>query len=149
MLTRRSFLTGLSCSVFVTAAQARTAPLYFSADGAALTGYDAVSYFQLGRPQIGREDISLRWKEATWRFASVENRDRFERNPRAFAPAFGGYCAYAMVTGQLSATDPLAWQIVEGSLYLTSSLEIEKVWRQNTKVNIIRAERYWPKVLYG
>ena len=30
-----------------------------------------------------------------------------------------------------------------------SYAEAEKVWRQNTKVNIIRAERYWPKVLYG
>ncbi|WP_299989088.1 YHS domain-containing (seleno)protein [uncultured Ruegeria sp.] len=122
--------------------------MFYTANGLAVSGYDAVTYFKIGTPMPGKPDISLMWKGAVWRFASEENRDRFERNPRAFAPQFGGYCAYAMVQGLLSSTDPRAWQIVDGKLYLTHSATIERVWKQNVSQNIREAEGHWPQVLY-
>ncbi len=122
--------------------------MFYADNGLAISGYDAVSYFKLGEPVKGNPDITLMWKGATWRFASEENRDRFERNPRAFAPQFGGYCAYAMATGLLSSTDPHAWQIVDGKLYLTHSEAIERIWKQNVAQNIREADAHWPAVLY-
>lgn len=128
--------------------RAQERPMFYANSGVAISGYDAVSYFQLGTPMQGRPDIALVWKGARWQFESEENRDRFERNPRAFAPQFGGYCAYAMMQGQLSSTDPLAWQIVKGKLYLTHSAEIEQIWKQNVSQNIRRADAHWPSALY-
>ncbi|WP_083347684.1 YHS domain-containing (seleno)protein [Ruegeria halocynthiae] len=122
--------------------------MFYADNGMAISGYDAVSYFKAGTPILGQPDIALMWKGATWRFASEENRDRFERNPRAFAPQFGGYCAYAMAKGRLSSTDPQAWQIVDGRLYLTHSEAIERIWEKNASRNIREAEEHWPDVLY-
>ncbi len=122
--------------------------MFYTADGAAISGYDAVSYFRTGAPVPGQPGIALMWKGALWRFATEDNRDRFERNPRAFAPQFGGYCAYAMTEGLLSSTDPQAWQIVNGRLYLAHSQAIERIWKQNVSKNIREAEAHWPRVLY-
>lgn len=148
MLTRRSFVSSLSCLAVAPMVRAQEKPMYYADNGAAISGYDTVSYFQVGEPVQGDPDIALIWKGARWQFASEENRDRFERNPRAFAPQFGGYCAYAMIFGDLSSTDPAAWQIVQGKLYLTHSQAIERIWKQNVSQNIRKAEANWPSALY-
>lgn len=148
MLSRRSFLTGLSCSFAATLARAQSAPLYFANEGAAVSGYDPVSYFRTSGPEKGLHKHVLMWKGAEWRFASEVNLDRFERNPRAFAPQYGGYCAFAMARGELLSSDPHAWKIVDGRLYLTHSAKIEKIWAQNTGKYIRAANEHWPVVLY-
>ncbi len=122
--------------------------MFYVDDGKAVSGYDTVSYFKAGTPERGLPDIALMWKGAMWQFASEENRDRFERNPRAYAPQFGGYCAYAMAKGHLSSTDPQAWQIVDGRLYLTHSETIERIWERDVTNYIREAEAHWPAVLY-
>ena len=148
MLSRRRFITSLTCLAVAPAVWAQQNSVFYGENGVAISGYDAVSYFRGGAPVQGYSDIALIWKGARWQFETAENRDQFERNPRAFAPQFGGYCAYAMMDGELSSTDPLAWQIVQGKLYLAHSAEVEYLWRQNVAQNIRRAERHWPSVLY-
>ncbi|MEX0327926.1 MAG: YHS domain-containing (seleno)protein [Ruegeria sp.] len=148
MFSRRVFLAGLACAAYAPFAHAQEEPMYFSADGAAISGYDAVSYFNGGQPLQGAADIAVMWKGAIWHFASQENRDQFERNPRAYAPQFGGYCALAMAQGSLSSTDPKAWKIVDGRLYLTHSPAIEKIWEKNVVEYIHLAEQHWPVILY-
>lgn len=148
MLSRRAFVTSLSCLAVAPMVRAQEYPMFYTDEGIAIDGYDTVSYFKVGTPVQGHPEIALIWKGARWQFESEENRDRFERNPRAFAPQFGGYCAYAMINGKLSSTDPSAWQIVDGKLYLTHSEEIERLWRQNVSQNIRRAEAQWPSALY-
>ncbi len=113
-----------------------------------MAGYDAVSYFTQNAPIQGRPEFSVVWKGAEWHFASAENRDAFERDPRAYAPQFGGYCAYAMAQGALVSTDPTAWKMVNGRLYLTHSPAVERMWRQNTAGYIRLAEAHWPAILY-
>lgn len=148
MLTRRSLFGALSALVFGSAAYAQDIPVYYAADGAAMSGYDPVSYFESDVPLRGQPEITVMWKGAEWHFASQENRELFESNPRAFAPQFGGYCSYAMAHGILKSTDPQAWQVVDGRLYLTHSPEIEQMWRQDRGEYIQMAEGYWPAVLY-
>lgn len=113
-----------------------------------MAGYDAVSYFNGNAPVLGQSDYTLMWKGAEWHFASAENREAFERDPRAFAPQFGGYCAYAMSQGKLSSTDPNAWKVVNGRLYLTHSPAVERVWSSASAEYIRLAEGYWPVILY-
>lgn len=122
--------------------------MFYEADGAALAGYDPVSYFESNTPVRGQPQYAVVWKGVEWHFATDENREAFERDPRAFAPQFGGYCAYAMAKGKLVGTDPMAWQVVDGRLYLTHSPEIEEMWREATVEYIRMAEAHWPVILY-
>jgi YHS domain-containing protein len=65
-------------------------------NGVAIKGYDPVSYFEGGKPQLGLPNFSITYKGAVYRFASAEHRDRFIAMPEKFAPQYGGYCAYAI-----------------------------------------------------
>jgi YHS domain-containing protein len=62
----------------------------FSADGAAIHGYDPVAYFTDEKPVKGDPAHSATYKGATWHFTSVANRDMFTATPEKFAPQYGG-----------------------------------------------------------
>ncbi|TMV07892.1 YHS domain protein [Ruegeria sediminis] len=146
MLSRRILLAGLTAFLAAPAAHAET-PVFYVNHGAAIGGYDTVSYFRSGGPIPGRPEYAVMWKGAVWQFASQDNRELFEANPRAYAPQFGGYCAYAVGRGYLATTDPEAWRIVDGKLYLTHSPDVARLWRQDIPGNIVLAEQNWPGVL--
>lgn len=148
MLTRRFLFGAMAAALISPAAMAQEMPVFYEADGAALAGYDPVSYFESNTPVRGQPQYAVVWKGVEWHFATDENREAFERDPRAFAPQFGGYCAYAMAKGKLVGTDPMAWQVVDGRLYLTHSPEIEEMWREATVEYIRMAEAHWPVILY-
>ncbi len=94
----------------------------------AISGADTVAYFKKGKAIIGVSDYSYKWNGANWRFKSAENRDAFAKNPSAYAPQFGGYCAYAVSRGYTASIDPEAWSIVEGKLYLNYSESVRNLW---------------------
>ncbi|WP_170516471.1 YHS domain-containing (seleno)protein [Ruegeria atlantica] len=148
MLTRRFLLGAIAAALITPAATAQEIPVFYVTDGTAMSGYDVVSYFNGDAPVHGQPKYAVVWKGAQWHFATAENRDAFERDPRAFAPQFGGYCAYAMAHGSLVSTDPKAWQVVDGRLYLTHSPEIEAMWREAKTEYIRMAEAHWPVILY-
>lgn len=123
-------------------------PVFYSSDGAAIGGYDTVAYFRSGSAVPGRREITVMWKGAVWRFASQTNREAFEANPRAYAPQYGGYCAYAVSRGHVAGTDPEAWRIVDGKLYLIHSRSILEIWARDPKAHIARSKANWPAVLF-
>ena len=84
---------------------------------------------------------------ATWQFASAENRDRFAAAPQSYAPRYGGYCAYAVGNGYTASTDPEAWSIVDGKLYLNFSKGVQARWEARRDHYIQEADRNWPGVL--
>lgn len=122
-------------------------PPVFQTRAGAIKGYDAVAYFTQKKPVKGNDRYSLEWKGATWFFVSAENRDRFKANPDKYAPQYGGYCAWAVANGYTASTDPDAWRIVDGKLYLNYSLGVQEKWSQNIPDNITKANRNWPGVL--
>ena len=113
----------------------------------AVSGYDPVAYFTEGKPVEGTRDFEVEWNGATWRFASQANLDTFKANPDAYAPQFGGYCAWAVSQGYTASTVPEAWRIVNGKLYLNYSKNVQATWEQDIPGNIAKANRNWPKVL--
>lgn len=146
MLSRRLFLASLAAVALAPAGHADQ-PMIRAEDGAAIGGYDAVAYFTQGRPVRGMPDEAVIWLGAEWRFANARNRERFEANPRAYAPKYGGYCAYAMAKGYAAPGDPEAWRIEEGQLYLNYSPDVRDLWAQDMAVNIARADAHWPQAL--
>ena len=87
-------------------------------DGVAIHGYDPVAYFVSDRPVPGQMKLKYEWSGAIWLFSSEQNRRKFIANPKKYLPQYGGYCAYAASYGQSADTDPQAWSIVTGKLYL-------------------------------
>lgn len=119
--------------------------IYSTKDGA-IKGYDPVSYFS-GEPEKGNKNISCKWNGAMWYFASEDNRTKFESNPEAFVPQYGGYCAYAVSQGYTAKIDPEAYKIVEGKLYLNYNDNIQKKWEADQDEYIMYADSNWPKIL--
>lgn len=124
-----------------------SADYVYNNSGVAINGYDPVAYFTQEEPVMGDMKNALKWEGATWVFASVDNEEMFMGNPRAYAPKYGGYCAYAMSKGAIAATDPEAWTIHENKLYLNFSLNVRGLWRESIEENIELANGYWPEVL--
>src|SRR5687767_3989555 len=90
----------IGVTVFLSGAHAGAArPEWYLSRGLALSGYDAVAYFTESRAVKGDARFEVVWNGARWRFASVENRDRFRAEPVRYAPRFGGYCAWAVRNG--------------------------------------------------
>jgi len=115
--------------------------------GLAVSGYDAVAYFTEGRPVEGSDDFTVEYDGAVWRFASAENREAFASDPAKYAPQYGGYCAWAVSQGYTASTDPEAWKIVDGKLYLNYSQSVQQKWAQDIPANITAGDANWPKVL--
>jgi YHS domain-containing protein len=86
----------------------------------AIGGFDPVAYFPVGggAPKKGSKDVTATYRGATYRFASAAHRDLFLASPSEFAPAYGGWCAYAMANGERVEVDPESFLIEDGSLLL-------------------------------
>ena len=122
-------------------------PVYQSFLGTAIDGTDPVAYFTEGKPVEGSAEFKHEWNGATWRFSSAENRDLFAANPEAYAPQYGGYCAWAVSQGYTASTDPDAWAIVDGKLYLNYNQAVQSKWGKSIPQNIAAADKNWPSVL--
>ncbi|MDF3011094.1 MAG: hypothetical protein K0S03_1890 [Burkholderiales bacterium] len=119
----------------------------FSDGGAAIRGYDPVAYFTEGKPVKGKPEFAHQWKGATWRFASAANRDRFAAAPEQYAPQYGGYCAYGVASGYAVKTEPDAWSVVDGKLYLNYDRSVQASWVKDTLGYIRKADANWPRAL--
>lgn len=150
MLNRRTFLIAAATAPAVAALASRATaaePQVFSNRGSAINGYDPVAYFTDSAPVEGSAEFSTEWNGATWQFATPENLATFEADPEAYAPQFGGYCAYAVARGYTAKTDPDAWTVHNGKLYLNFSKGIRRRWLRDIDGEIIQGEANWPSVL--
>src|SRR5262245_41165297 len=145
-ITRRILVAAFAFSPL--AAQARSPEIYtglLSSVGAG--GYDPVAYFADGKPVAGKSDITHQWKGATWRFASEKNRDLFKAKPEAYAPQYGGYCAWAVSQGYTAKGDPKYWKVVDGKLYLNYDAKVQRDWEKDVPGHISKGDKNWPTVL--
>lgn len=115
-------------------------------DNLAVDGYDVVAYFTRGEPVEGSAEHSTEWNGAEWRFASAEHLERFRVDPERYAPAYGGYCAYAIAEGYTAAGDPAYWAIHDDRLYLNYNADIQTRWDADREGHIAAANANWPAV---
>ena len=88
-----------------------------------------------------------RWNGADWRFASAANKAAFDADPEAYAPQYGGYCAWAVSQGYTASIDPQQWRIVDGKLYLNYDESVQTKWLADIPGFIAKADANWPAVL--
>jgi hypothetical protein len=67
-------------------------------------------------------------------------------DPDAYAPQYGGYCAYAMTMGHLVPSQPEAFTLYRNRLYLTESFEVRDLWRQDIAPHVAVADENWSRV---
>ena len=116
----------------------------------AVGGYDTVSYFQGGGvPVKGDARYSVEYMDAEWRFSSKENADKFKENPAAYAPQYGGHCAWAMSRGYLAPGDPLVYKMVDGKLYLNVNKQVQSMWLKDIPGFIAKANTAWTTIPDG
>jgi YHS domain-containing protein len=154
--TRRSLLLfglcGLAAVLLLSPGDVRAQakkPLVYAdfASRLAIDGHDAVAYFKTGQPVKGVPEHALSWNGASWHFASPENKAAFAENPQAFAPQYGGYCAWAVSEGYTAKGDPKHWRIVDGKLYLNYNASVQKDWAKDIPARIAKGDKNWPTVL--
>ena len=118
----------------------------FAPDSLAIEGYDSVAYFSEEEALEGSREFNYRWSGAEWRFISAENRDRFIEAPEDFAPAYGGWCAWAMAKGDYARSDPRQWTIHDGRLFLNYSSFIKLRWLVSKESMIEAGDGYWREI---
>jgi len=147
MYTRRTIFAILAATM-ATPVFAGSPPVFVDSNNIAINGYDTVAYFTLSEPVSGLPQLSTEWNGAIWLFATTKTLNMFKENPEAYAPQFGGYCAYAAAKGAIAPTVPEAWTIYEGKLYLNFNLRTRRIWQRNVPGNIAKAEANWPAILH-
>ncbi|MGB0684150.1 MAG: YHS domain-containing (seleno)protein [Magnetovibrionaceae bacterium] len=151
-LTRRTVLAAGMAGLVLYGFGAKLAqaadPIYTGTlSNTAVQGYDPVAYFKAGKQTKGSKDFAVDYKGTTWLFSSQANLEAFKADPEAFAPQYGGYCAWAVSQGYTAKGDADHWRIVDGKLYLNYSAGVQAEWEQNIPGNIAAADSNWPKVL--
>ncbi|GAA6195790.1 YHS domain-containing (seleno)protein [Pseudophaeobacter sp.] len=147
MNTFKSLLSGVALSVaMATSALAAGVELNASSTGLAMQGYDPVAYFTDGAPAKGSYKITTVFNDATYRFASEEHKAQFEANPEAYLPAYGGYCAFGAAMGFKFDGDPTYWKIVDNTLYLNLSKDIQERWEGNIPGFVQDANGHWANI---
>jgi len=118
----------------------------FVKDGVALGGTDPVAYFEVGEPVQGSASHTHEWRGAQWHFANAEHRERFAETPEAYAPQYGGWCAWAAAENYAAETMPEAWNIVDGKLYLNANMQVKLRWERDIEGFIMAADANWPDI---
>ncbi|MGE0475032.1 MAG: YHS domain-containing (seleno)protein [Nitrospirales bacterium] len=111
-----------------------------------ISGYDPVAYFTDGKPMKGSGYHVAEHKGVTYAFASKEHKNAFEANPEKYVPAYGGYCAYGVAVGKKFVSDPEAWKIVQGKLYLNLDKDIQSKWAKDIPGYIKKSEANWKEI---
>ena len=109
----------------------------------ALDGFDPVGYQSEGRAMPGRTDITTMWKGMIWHFTSVENRARFEADPRAYAPGLNGFSPVSLADGRREPGDPQHFAIIGERVYFLRSGEDQRRFMQDPRGILMEARKVW------
>lgn len=118
-------------------------PEFFSKNNMAIAGYDVVAFFTEGKPVLGNEQISLKYKGANWFFANNDNLAKFKANPERYLPQYGGYCAFGMSKGYKAPVEVDTWTIDNGKLYFNYNMKVKQSWVKNQQEFIQKADENW------
>ena len=115
-------------------------------DGLALKGYDPVAFFREGKPLRGEDTLRFEHKGATYLFSSAAHRDAFVANPEVYLPQYGGFCAYGASRGYKADSDPAAFSVVDGKLYVNYNAQVREEWLKDPRRYILQADEKWSAV---
>jgi YHS domain-containing protein len=122
----------------------KSAKVNVDGNGVILKGYDAVAFFEQGKPIKGNPEIKGTYQGATYLFASEADKAAFDKDSAKYAPQYGGFCAYGVVKGALDDYEDLfVFTIYKGKLYLCGNPGALEIFMTNIDKNIDTAESNW------
>jgi hypothetical protein len=81
----------------------------------------------------------------------LANRDAFIKNPAAYEPQYGGWCAYAMgASGEKVEIDPETFKVADNKLYLFYNAYFNNTlpkWNKDEKNLKSKADQNWKAIL--
>ena len=111
-----------------------------------LLGHDPTAYFTRGEPVRGLPEHRVTMGMRTYYFASAESRALFLRTPWQFEPQYGGFCSSGAAYGIKLGSDPTAWQIHRGRLYIFGDVLGKMAWQLDPDWHVAHADRLWPEI---
>ena len=126
----------------------RQAQYNLSCSKLAIEGFDPVSYFS-GKPKKGDAAYTVQYSGVAYYFASLQNKEAFQKTPFKYEPQNGGWCAYAIGSyGSKVEVDPETYKILDGKLYLFYSSFFNntlKSWNRAEAMLMKNADASWEK----
>ena len=111
-----------------------------------LLGYDPVAYFTKGEPTRGKAQFKTNLPDRTYYFASAENQALFTTTPAKYEPQYGGFCASGAAFAIKLGSDPTAWQIYNGRLFIFGDVLGQTAWQLDPAWNVDHADKLWPGI---
>jgi YHS domain-containing protein len=115
-------------------------------DPVMLLGHDPVSYFTKGAPERGKPELKVNLAERTYYFASAAQRQQFMANPAKYEPQYGGFCASGAAFAIKLGSDPGAWTIRDGRLFIFGDVLGKAAWELEPGWNVQHADALWPEM---
>ena len=79
-------------------------------------------------------------------FATAAAQERFDADPAAYLPQFGGFCAFGVYKGKKLDGDVRYADIVDGKLYLFVNAAVFEEYLENREEVIATAHDTWPGI---
>ena len=111
-----------------------------------LLGHDPVAYFTEGKSVKGKPEHKVSLPERAYYFASAQHKTLFEANPAKYEPQYGGFCASGAAFAIKLGSDPSAWQIYEGRLFIFGDVLGQTAWQLDPSWNVSNADKLWPSI---
>ena len=114
-----------------------------------LHGHDVVAYFTDSKHVMGLADQKTVYQGVTFRFASAEHKALFDKNPTAYIPQYGGFCANGIAYAIPWGGDADSWRIDGGKLYIFGGEGSKRAFEMDRVLNTQRADKYWADEVSG
>jgi YHS domain-containing protein len=114
--------------------------------GVGLGGNDPIAY-STDKVEAGATEHTSAYGGATYQFASAENKQKFDAEQAKYAPAFGGYCAFAASQNRLSPADPNVYMNLDGQLLMFTNQDFLDQFKQDSAGNKKKADANWPALV--
>ena len=114
--------------------------------GLAIEGFDPLSDFVDGHPEMGAPEFEAPQGGVVWRFRNEGNRASFVAHPEIYGPQFGGYDPVDLARGVTVAGSPMFWLVAGDRLYLFGREETRDAFAANPAPYAKEATARWPSL---
>lgn len=114
-----------------------------------LFGADVVAYFTQNRFVQGSPEHRSEYESVDLYFSSPGNKARFDANPTAYLPQYGGYCANGIAFGIPWGGNAEDFIVHKGKLYIFGGQQSQKAFMQGLEKNLALADKYWQEEVEG
>ena len=117
----------------------------------AIKGYDPIAYIKENKAVKGKKDHEWNYQGITYYFSNSENATAFKKNPAAYEPQYGGWCAYVMAKGEKVTIDPETFKILNNKLYLFYNRFFNntlKLWNKDENNLKEKADKNWNQIYH-